>query len=190
MAAPRKMSGRKVIAKDYVSIREYADIKGVAMNAIRYHIKEGRLEGCIDYTTPHRPKINVALADKALAQYINPDYQVGKNLAATEPDAVKSDEPRKSLNEIKRLTAEIIMQQKDLELRKEKGEVVDKDVVYKTLFKAGQELREAFKGIPDRVIDDVLAAPDRLTSHAILSDAITDVLERFSEIAEREITKR
>jgi len=82
------------------------------------------------------------------------------------------------------------MQQKDLELRKEKGEVVDKDVVYKTLFKAGQELREAFKGIPDRVIDDVLAAPDRLTSHAILSDAITDVLERFSEIAEREITKR
>jgi hypothetical protein len=45
------------------------------------------------------------------------------------------------------------------------------------------------QAIPDRVIDDVLAARSRNEAHQVLYNAIADALEMLTEISERPITK-
>lgn len=174
---------------DWVSIREFARKRGVAEGSIRHHIKMGRLEGCMDVSNPKRPLINVTLAEQALAKYVNPMYERKSDLLAT--DRQSSTPPgQRSLAEVKRVTAEIKMQREALTLRKEKGQLVDKDAVYAALFTAGQELRQAFTSLPDRVIDSILAAEDRPTAHGILSDAIAEVLRSVGEIEKRELVTR
>lgn len=76
---------------------------------------------------------------------------------------------------------------KQLEYEKEIKKVVDKDKVYKVLYGMGKEIRKALMAIPDRVIDDVLAAPTRQHAHTILQEAIATVLESVPEILNRPI---
>lgn len=76
---------------------------------------------------------------------------------------------------------------KELEYKKMAGKLVDKDEVYKALYGAGQEVRQAFQTIPDRFIDDILAAKSRNEAHQLLFNAIADVLDGLAEIEKREI---
>jgi hypothetical protein len=75
----------------------------------------------------------------------------------------------------------------ELEYKQKAGQLVDKQEVYKQLYGAGQELRQAFQTIPDRFIDDILAAKTRNEAHQILFNAVADVLEGLAEIEKREI---
>lgn len=173
---------------EWVSIREYARQKGVGETTIRHHIKQGRLEGCIDYSKPKRPLINIALADKSLAESINPNYDRGRDLGELNR-SVSAPISQLTITDVKKKTAEIKMHREALLLRKEKGELVDKAEVYKALFAAGAELRNAFTTIPDRIIDQVLASQDRAEAHQVLTNAIQEALNKISEIEGREIAK-
>lgn len=187
------MQGKKrpkvEVPQDFVSIRKYAALKKVVESNIRYHIRQGRLDGCIDYTNPDRPLINVAMADAALERYLNPMYERQQDMAAIDKGSATPPGQR-SLAEVKRVTAEIEMQRRALLLRKEKGQLLDKDEVYKSLFAAGQELRQTFTSLADRCIDDILAAPSRKDAHAVLSEAVAQSLEKFTEIQSRELSSR
>ncbi len=61
------------------------------------------------------------------------------------------------------------------------GKLVDKEQVYKELFKRGQEIREALLAVPDRVIDQLRAAKSRAKAHKILTDAIHEELTRLGK---------
>lgn len=76
----------------------------------------------------------------------------------------------------------------ELDYKKRIGDLVAKDEVYKALFAFGQELRTQFQAIPDRVVDNMLAASSRNEAHIILYEAITKVLENLADIDSRKIT--
>lgn len=76
----------------------------------------------------------------------------------------------------------------ELDYKKRTGDLVAKDEVYKALFAFGQELRTQFQAIPDRVVDNMLAASSRNEAHIILYEAITKVLENLADIDSRKIT--
>ena len=195
-----------------ISIREFSRRVGVSDVAVLKAIKAGKIVDAIDYTNPKRPKIDPDLALKEWGKNYDPSYHrtdkvtesMGQIVPTPEPtkraprksttssNELPSGEPQptggvKSLAELKRQTAEIRLHREALELKQKRGELVDKQKVYRALFSAGQEARTAFQAIPDRVIDDVLAAKTRNEAHGILFNAIADTLEMLSEITNREI---
>lgn len=71
--------------------------------------------------------------------------------------------------------------QEVLQLREKTGQLVRKDEVYKQLFAFGQSIRQALLVVPDRCIDEILAAPNRAESHAVLTKYIHEALLKLSE---------
>lgn len=67
-----------------------------------------------------------------------------------------------------------------LKYEKEKGVLVEKEAVYRDLFRKGKELREAMLAIPDRVIDEIRSKSSRQAAHKCLTDAIHEALTRMS----------
>lgn len=68
----------------------------------------------------------------------------------------------------------------ELEMKEKIGELVNKDIVYKELFKFGQEVRQAVLAVADRCIDSVIAAPNRSESHNILTKELHAALEKLT----------
>lgn len=181
----------------YISLREYGRRKGCSDTAIRKAIKSGKIVNGVIRNPGERPMIDPVVADAEWGMTFNPSYgdRSGKLHKSLEESAGKvapgtpDVEGGRSLAEIKRQTAEVRLRLDALELKERMGQLVDKDAVYRALFAAGQEVRTALQAIPDRVIDDVLAARSRNEAHQVLFNAIADTLEMLSEISERPITK-
>ena len=195
-----------------ISIREFARNLGVSDVAVLKAIKAGKIVKGIDYSNPKRPKVNPKVAaeewgrnwdpTRASAQPLRERFEPTKAkpisvdkkpkvdaVAGKTPPGSTDGESGRSLAEIKRQTAEVRLRLDALELKERMGQLVDKDAVYRALFAAGQEVRTALQAIPDRVIDDVLAARSRNESHQVLYNAIADALEMLNEISERPISK-
>ena len=191
-----------------VSIREFARRVGVSDVAVGKAIAAGKIVQAIDYTNPKRPKIDPDVALQEWGKNYDPSYQrtdkvnerMGEGVKTPKPTKAKPKPPSpdsepetpqqpgaKSLAEIKRQAAEVKLHISAIELKEKKGQLVDKDKVYKALFAAGQEVRTAFQAVPDRVIDDILAAKTRNEAHSVLFNAIADTLETLSEIANRDL---
>lgn len=198
-----------------VSIREFAKIVGVSESAVRKAIAAGKIVSSIDYTNPTRPKINAVAAVKEWGRNHDPSYERTEKVSAEmqikveEPKDAKGVKPPKkekvkdevetedipklphpaqggrSIAEIKRQTAEVKLRLAAVDLKQKQGQLVDKDLVFRSLFNAGQEMRTALQTVPDRCIDGILAAKDRNEAHVILYTEITNALERLHEIYKR-----
>lgn len=176
-----------------ISIREYARRKGCSDTNVRKAIAAGKIVKGVD-TSGHRPRIDPDVADKEWGNNFDPSY-AGRNNKLEDNIAVASapDSPgvgtggKRALADIKRDTAEVKLRQEAIKLREMSGQLVDKEKVYRALFVAGQEVRSSFQAIPDRVIDEILAAKDRNSAHGVLFNAITDALETMSDVLSREI---
>jgi hypothetical protein len=185
-----------------VSIREFARIVGVSDMAVRKAIASGKIVEAIDYTNPQRPKIDPVKAAQEWGKNYDPSYErsdkvtesinVGTHKAPKRgdvdtgiPNLPHPSEGGRSLADIKRQTAEVKLRLAAVELKQKQGQLVDKDLVFRSLFAAGQEMRTALQTVPDRCIDGILAAKDRNDAHVILYNEITTALERLSEIYRR-----
>ncbi len=71
-----------------------------------------------------------------------------------------------------------------IKLQKEEGFLVEKDLVYKELFSFGTQLKKALLSIPGRVIDDMLAASNKVEAINILTVELNEVLRVFSGMTE------
>jgi hypothetical protein len=185
-----------------ISIREYSRRRGVSDTAVRKAIASGKISrGVIDQDTK-RPKILPGIADMEWESYTNPNYErvrKSERLARSGPirppaaptppaDAPAPDiSGKKPLAEIKRLTAEVGLNLAAIELRKKKGELIDRKSVYSALFEAGQEVKNAVLGVPDRYIDAILAAPGRNEAWAVLNEALIEALQTVADIDKREL---
>lgn len=176
-----------------LSIREYARTKGVSDTAVRKAIAAKKISAGYD---AENKKIVVALADQEWGDTI-----VRVHAQETHPPAAATNGPADEATEAgdivvkndetyaEALRKDLIIKANinALKLRMKEGEVVEKSKVYNTLFAFGKQLRLRFQSIPDRIIDDVLAAAGRNEAHALLLNAITDVLEELTGTAENEI---
>jgi hypothetical protein len=177
---------------EYISLREYGRRKGCSDTAIRKAIKSGKIVKGVIRKPGERPVIDPVVADAEWGMNFNPTYTdrndtLRKNLLGSA--AAASEEAGRSLADIKRQTAEVRLRLDALELKERMGQLVDKDAVYRALFAAGQEFRTAMQAIPDRVIDDILAARNRNEAHQVLFNAIADQLEMLSDLSNRPISK-
>lgn len=185
-----------------VSIREFARIVGVSDMAVRKAIASGKIVESIDYTNPQRPKIDPVKAAKEWGKNYDPSYERTEKVSESiSVGASKASKPReadtgipnlphpseggRSLADIKRQTAEVKLRLAAVELKQKQGHLVDKDLVFRSLFTAGQEMRTALQTVPDRCIDAILSANDRNEAHVILYTEITNALERLHEIYKR-----
>lgn len=178
-----------------ISIKEYARRKGCSDTAVRKAIAAGKItKGVIDRDTK-RPKILPSVADKEWATNFNPAYvrdaPIQNKLLEQVQEAPPAPVPdgRKSLAELKRLQAEVRLQHEAILLREKKGQLVDKDHVYRALFEAGQQIRSAMMAMPDRVIDGLMAADSRNEAHTILTQAIIEALEVVTNVEASEVIK-
>lgn len=189
---------------ELIAIREYARRVGKTDTSVHKAIKAGKIVKGVVVDKDGKKKIDPDVATAEWDLHKDPSYQrtykSGKS-NTEEIDApvvsipsgnapAQSPGTKKSLADIKRDTAEVKLHISALELKEKKGQLVDKEKVYKALFAAGQEVRTTFQSIPDRVIDEILSAPTRNDAHAILFNAIADGLEQLSEVVNREIVIR
>lgn len=77
----------------------------------------------------------------------------------------------------------------ELNYKEKLGTLVNKDEVYKALYAAGQEVREAILAVPDRIIDDVMASRSRNEAYNKLYEELAKALERVAEIENRDISR-
>jgi hypothetical protein len=192
----------------YVSIREYARQKGVSDTAVHKAIAAGHiLDDALQIVDGKKKGIDPSLADFQWSQSISvaksrkpdPESRFTAPKPAPKPAPVRDIPADTSLaptangapSTAKAQQVEAVFKAKlrELEFKKKSGSVVDKAQVYRALFAAGQEIRTAFQSIPDRTIDDILAAPSRNDAHTILARAIDEALNIVQDIQTRPISR-
>lgn len=192
-----------------ISLREYARRRGVSDTAVRKAINAGKIvEGRIFESGI--PRIIEAIADKEWNLYEtrakvtqNPTTPATKPVkpaaphtqapAVVHPVQDHTNEPPKppagSLAAARLVQAQLKAKLLEIEVREKSGRLVDRDKVYAALFSAGKELRTALQSIPDRFIDEIIAAGSRNEAHTVLYNAIADALERSADFNKVDITK-
>ena len=89
--------------------------------------------------------------------------------------------------EAERITSVLKAKILQITYAEKKGQLVPIDKVNTVLFGYGQEIRNAFESVPDRIIDRILAVADkRHEARRILADEIQDTLELLADINNRE----
>lgn len=193
-----------------VSIRQFAKDRGVSDTAIRKAINAGKIvEGRIFKNGI--PCIIPEIATRELDLYeasptrgekkhtqppaakpVKPEQKKAQAPApvAPPPTGEVPKPPAGSLAAARLIQAQLKAKTMEVELKQKLGELVNKKQVYEALFAFGQEVRSALQSLPDRHIDEILAAKSRNESHTILFNAISEALESLADSGKREITAR
>lgn len=188
-----------------ISLREYGRRVGVSDTAVRKAIKAGKIvNGVVRDGNGSAIGINPEVANAEWSKNYDPNYQRETRGGSMPFAEASKPEPRPktpppsasdplpdekteagSLAAIKRAQAVYKLKQAKLDYEKASGRLVDKDMVFRSLYSAGQEMRTALQSVPDRCIDEILAATNRNEAHTILYEEITKTLERLVEIYNR-----
>jgi hypothetical protein len=200
---------------DTISIREFSRRVSVSDTAIRKAISAGWIVGG-KVMENGVPRINFEIAKKEWELYqsqqgktttIKQAQKINAPKAATPikspeksnptPAAHGAEEiaprpPAGSLAAARLVQAQLKAKHMEVELKLKMGELVDKSKVYAALFSIGKEIRQTLQAIPDRNIDDILAAGlngSRNEAHVVLTNAIADALETLSELSKVDLNK-
>ena len=186
-----------------ITIREYARRRNCSDTAIHKAITSGKItKGLVKIDGVKWSRINPDIADQEWVQNFNAIKSQNPKMAAKifeittkEPDIIPipsikepvtvqtpQEPPEKdtTLVQAQRARAVYEAKMKELEYKRMLGTLVDQAKVYRNLFTFGQEIRSALQALPDRIIDDILAASSRNAAHALLYNATSDILERLS----------
>lgn len=155
------------------SIRAFARYMSVSDTAIRKAIDAQKIIKGVDRTGP-QPRIIPRIAEQEYKQNFNP---VGSNTKVAETQNFGADG---TMNAAKRARAVYQAKIAELDYKERTGELVKRDEVYKALYSYGQRVRDALLAVPDKTIDNILAAKTRNESHLLLLNAISDALEKMS----------
>lgn len=162
-----------------VSQREYARMLNISNEAVSRAVKEGRIKRGWDAKAA---KIIVEHADKEFGLLhrkttVPLEDPPGEDLPPQQNPGNLQLSGSSSYGEAKRVREIIQAQLAALDLKQRKGELVNKEEVYKQLFSFGQQIRVSILIIPDRVIDNILAAKSRAEAHGILLAELHQALE-------------
>jgi len=104
-------------------------------------------------------------------------------------EGVRTDGITKSstFNDIKKAQARVDLERKTLELQKTKGILVEKARVYDALFEFAQKVRGRVRAVPARIVDDLLASPDRVDALRILSEALDEALNDLADADDKNL---
>lgn len=168
-----------------LSIRKYASTLGISHTAVAKAIKNGYITKGWD---KEERKIMVEEANEEWGNEVKSRKQEAReNTTHSTPTNLDFEKisftplsSNISIGEARRLKEIYNAELARITTLKEQGIYVEKEKVYSALFEFGKYIRTAFQAIPDRVIDNVLAAKSRSEAHSILSDAIYKTLENLT----------
>jgi len=106
-------------------------------------------------------------------------------LANTVGEHEDEDEDGMSMIQAKKLEQVMKAKLAQLKFEKESGRLVEKQAVYRELFAIGKSIRDALLAVPDRCVDDALAARSRREAHEIMTAEIAKALEGLTGAAEK-----
>lgn len=172
------MSKKKKIsylsAYEHITVYEFAKRMGVAKQSVMQAIKEGRITEVDEdgYVVWERAKDECEAIDfgqKSKKEVELIDGIDNLNESTTYAEALRLEKIYKA-------------QLAKLEVDKENGTLVLKDEVYRELFDFGNEIKNTFLSIPDRITDELISlAHDRVGFHSLLSLEIEKALEKLSK---------
>lgn len=176
--------------KEQISIREFARRVGVSDTAIRKFIEAGSITTGIEWTETGRAKVDYEIMlnhwnDRGGALVVKSEpnkstYIPKKTQVIAPPPPTKTPAGEMSVSEANRRAAVYKSQMMGLELAEKQGTLVNKQKVYKALFEYGQVVKTDLLAIPDRHIDEILAAENRNIAHQKLYEAISKALEQLT----------
>lgn len=161
-----------------MSQREYATYLNISNNAVSRAVIDGRIKKGWD-----------SRAGKIIVEHADKEFGLLHRKTTVSVALPGEDEPKEngggtlqlsgssSYGDAKRVREIIQAQLAALDLKERKGELVQKEEVYKQLYVFGQQLRVSVLAVPDRVIDNVLASKSRAEAHNLLSSALHETLE-------------
>lgn len=182
-----------------VSMRGFAKIIDISETMIRRYIQKDRItKNSLDLSNPKRPLVYVERAKKDLkdtetwaynsepekrAKHKHNKEERMQSASAILPPANplivsenSNDYQAMTLGELAKMKEVRNIQLSDIKIGEAAKTLVSKTAVYDALFRTGQEIRNAFLFVPDRIVDDLLLAKDRDEMHNILSKEIHSVL--------------
>ena len=181
-------------AEQLISLREFARRMAVTEKTIRDAIVKSKIVEGVFYKDG-KPKIRFEIAKKEFEvlgvgyrSYLkNDDAPINsvneQEKEEDDPDAIAGLTGASTLGQAQRAEKIFKAQLAYLELEKEKGALVDRDQVFRTLFAFGNEMKAAFQALPERITDDLISkADDRNEFYNHLTQCIDDELLRLSQI--------
>lgn len=172
------------MSDELISIRKYAESKGVSHVRVIKAIQEGKIVKGVVVDDKGKKKINPAVADAEWREHFNPTKNTNPALLMTLGVAPNDGEDKSNavLQQAKVATIVYNAKKSELQYKREIGELVEREKVDKALFVVGKQLREALQRIPDRIIDELLSAPTRNDAHRILYDELEKILTEYSDL--------
>ena len=189
------MPEQQHLTGEKISIREFARRLGVRDTSVHKAIKSGKIvaglviegekKGILYETALAEWERNrdPVYADRSpgLTAKLAPGAPEVAPPPPAAPGAQAQDSADTSLAAAKRAQAVLKVQQMRLDLEKAKGNLVEKNAVYSALFEAGALVRSTVLGVPDRVIDDIMAQKTRAAAYQILYDALVEALSTVAD---------
>lgn len=155
------------MAKRYMSLREYAEHRGVNLSAVQKAIKTGRI------ATEADGRIDAKACDITWDQATDPSKQRKPVATKVRKNAEKFAEARASSEDYKAKLARLRFEQQS-------GKLVDADVVKKRAFENMRSLREALLNLPNQMANDLASEVDPVKVANLLTIEITNLLEEIS----------
>jgi DNA-binding transcriptional regulator YiaG len=179
-----------------ITCTAFAKQLGVSKMAVSKAIKSGAIINGVVYDDKKKPCIIPDIALVEWAQNYNPNRPSNPNLKEAllgvretlppeDTAAAKDKKEDESLAVIKRLREGVKLRREKLAYEKELGTMVNKAEQNRKLFDFGQQVRTSLEAIPDRIVDNVMAAKNRNECYNILRDSIHEALLKLTEYEQR-----
>lgn len=189
-----------------VSLNEFAKRMGVKRDTVLKAMNAGKIHSEAIGGSKKTPRLFYEIAARQWAENYSPKYvqkpELEKKLMLMRPATGneetagdESNEPetdddiikiskRAPLAEAKRVESIHRAKIAELDLRERKGELIEKRKADQEYYAAGQVVRVALQSIPDKIIDNILAAQTRMEAHGVLTAAIIEALESLAKPVE------
>lgn len=173
-----------------VSIREFGRMVGVSDMAVRKAIKSGSIKKGVTKLSNGDPAIypNTASVEWGKpfltdTEAPEPDSEDIANYADGIPDNTPNAEADRMIAVYKAKKAR-------LEYLETESMLIDKGLVYSRLYDFAGVIRDAIMNVPDRCIDNILAADGRNQALIIMGNELAEALTALSKTEEFEIIQK
>lgn len=187
-----------------ISVREYARRLNIDEKAVRQAISKGLITkkaydvkakkinpSVANKEWGHKHKVVKARAGVSRAkaiEKINPDVKQGVQAPLIEEETL--DKLLESLRIRSTMGASEAMRVREVigaaldkkKLEEAEGRLVSRDKVEKALFVVGNELKKALYNIPQRIVRDIMAAPNEVDAINIFNDELSQVLNSYGSL--------
>lgn len=178
-----------------MTLREYAKRCETTHQTVSSAIKKGDIVEGIMYDSAGNPRIKVDAADmewgisfmeRKAIERIKKSGVDDEEISDEELEVIANNDDipySTKLNELFRLEMLFKARIQKMKAHEMAGTLVQKEAVYRDLFKKGKEIRERFESLPDRIIDELIVMCNKGRDEAklYLFNEISTVLELLAD---------